>query len=65
MDKDSRFFLKKDFKKYSGKWVAVKNQKIISSDSSIKKALSEAKRKAGNTRFIFAKIPEKNQVLIL
>ena len=65
MDKDFEFFLKKDFRRYAGKWVAIKNKKIIASNLNIKKALSLAKRKTGSESFTFAKIPQKNQTLIL
>ena len=65
LDKDSKFFLDKDFSKYSGKWIAIQGQKIIASNNNIQKALSEARRKVGETQFLFTKIPEKNQVLIL
>lgn len=62
---DSKFFIEKDFTRYSGKWVAIRNQKIIASNSNIKKTLTEAKRKSGQEQFLIAKIPAKNQVLIL
>jgi len=62
---NSKYFIKKDFSRYSGKWVAIHNQKIIASNSNIDIALSDAKRKIGREQFLFAKIPTKNQVLIL
>ncbi|HZX20639.1 MAG TPA: DUF5678 domain-containing protein [archaeon] len=62
---DSKFFIKKDFSRYSGKWVAIRNKKIIASNSNINKALAQAKRKSGEEQFFIAKIPQKNQVLIL
>ncbi len=65
MDSDSKFFLKKDFARYSGKWVAIKGQKIIASDANINNAISAAKKKIGTEQFLFAKIPKKNQALIL
>jgi len=65
MNKDSRFFLKEDFSKHMGNWIAIKNEKIIASNSNIKKTLSKAKKKVGSTDFLFAKIPERNQALIL
>lgn len=65
MNKDSKFFMKEDFSKHAGKWVAIKNEKIIASNSNIKKVLSKAKKEIGSTDFLFAKIPEKNQALIL
>ena len=65
MGSDSKFFLKKDFSRYCGKWVAIKNQKIIASDANINNAISAAKKKLGTRQFLFAKIPKKNQVLIL
>ncbi|MFH1895703.1 MAG: DUF5678 domain-containing protein [archaeon] len=65
MNKDSRFFMKEDFSKHVGKWVAIKNEKIIASNLSIKKTLSKAKKEVGSTDFLFVKIPTKSQALIL
>jgi hypothetical protein len=64
-NKDFQYFLKQDFTKYAGKWVAIYDQKIVSSSNSITDAIEQAKQKYKNKEFLFAKIPAKNQALIL
>lgn len=61
--KESRFFMDTDFSDYSGKWVAISGAKIISSSPNIKKTIKDAK--AQGKEYSLAKIPTKNQVLLL
>ena len=63
--RDSKFFIEKDFTHYSGKWVAIRNQKIIASHVNIDKTLTIARKKVGQAQLFIAKIPQKNQILIL
>lgn len=61
---DYEFFLEKDFSRHAGNWVAIYDRRIVSSSRSIEKAIRDAKRKCSG-KFLFAKIPKKNQALIL
>lgn len=65
MEKEFRFFLNKDFSKYAGSWIAICEERIVSSNKSINKAIKTAKEKCGGKKFLFAKIPKGNQALIL
>ncbi len=62
---NSKFFMENDLTPYAGKWVAILNEIVIASNKNIDKTLNDAKRLAGAEKFLIAKIPEKNQVLIL
>lgn len=64
-DKDLDFLFKNDLTKYSGKWVAISNRKVVSSSKSVKKTMQEARRKSKAKETLYAKIPRKNQSLIL
>ena len=60
------FFLKKkDFSDYYGKWIAVSGSTVISSSSSIQKTIREAQANCNSKEYTLAKIPAKNQILIL
>ncbi|MFH1895346.1 MAG: DUF5678 domain-containing protein [archaeon] len=64
-DKDLDFLFKNDLSKYSGKWVAISNRKIVSSGRNIKNTMTQARKKSRSKETLYAKIPAKNQSLIL
>ncbi len=55
----------KDWSKYSGEWVAICGDKVISNNSDLKKVIEESSKKCGNKKPLFTKIPEKNIAMIL
>jgi hypothetical protein len=57
------YFIKKDFRRYSGKWVAIENDKVISSKRNIGVLLKSVSNNTGNV--VFTKIPDKKQILLL
>ncbi len=64
-DTEFEFFLEHDFRKYSSKWVAISGKKIISSGKSIKKTMTEARKKSKGKETLYARIQNKHQPLIL
>ena len=62
---DFEFFMKKDFSKDAGNWVAICNRKVIASDVNATKVLKVAEKKCNSRKPIFAKIPRRNQIMIL
>ncbi len=62
---NARLVLKSGSSRYSGKWVAIRNQKVIASNEDAGKAFLEAKRKSYEQKFVLARVPEKNQAMIL
>lgn len=63
--KDYNFFLKeKNLSEYSGKWIAICNQKIICSDLKSETLIKKSK-KVCKTKPLFVKIPKKDLALIL
>lgn len=61
--KEFEFFVKTDLRKYSGKYVAIVEDKVVASGNNAKKVFEEAKKKTGKIPTI-AKIP-KEEALIL
>jgi len=49
--------------KYSGKWIAIKNKKILSSGYDGKKVIEEAEKNVKEP--ILVKIPDEGEILIL
>lgn len=54
---------KKTLNKYSGRWIALKNKKILSSGYNIKKVIYGAKKTVEEP--IIVKIPHEKEILIL
>ncbi|OGJ17077.1 hypothetical protein A3K73_01470 [Candidatus Pacearchaeota archaeon RBG_13_36_9] len=61
--KEFEFFVKADLRKYSGRYVAIVDDKVVASGENAKKVFEEAKKKTGKIPTL-AKIP-KEEALIL
>jgi hypothetical protein len=61
--KEFEFFVKADLRKYSGRYIAIVEDKVIASGENAKRVFEEAKMKTGKIPTI-AKIP-KEEALIL
>lgn len=59
----SENFSKRRMNEHSGKWIAIKDKKILSSGANVKIVISEARKKVDEP--ILVKIPKKEEVLIL
>lgn len=60
---DYEWFLKADLSKYSGKWVAIQNKKVIASAKNSATIIKEAKDKFPNKRPFITKIKSKLSIL--
>jgi len=61
MSKDFEYFLKrKDFSEYSGKWIAIHNQRVIAHNVDGEKMFKEIKGR----RCLIVKIPKPNTIMI-
>ena len=58
-----KYFIKNDFRRYSGKWIAIEGNRVISSKRNIGVLVKSVSDKTGNV--VFAKIPDKKQILLL
>lgn len=63
MGKNYEFFMKTDLSHYIGKWIAICNQKIVSSGNDPKQVFQEAKRKCPSERPLLTKVPEKETMI--
>lgn len=59
----SKNFSKRRLSKYSGKWIAIKDKKVLSSGKEIKEVMKKAKKKVEEP--ILVKIPKEREILIL
>jgi len=56
-------FLTADLKRYLGEWVAICDGKVISHDSSFKKAYIEAKRQCPQKRPLLTRVPNQDTMI--
>ena len=63
MEKNYNFFMKTDVSNYIGKWIAICNQKIVSSGKDAKKVFQEAKKKCPKERPLLTKVAEKDTMI--
>ncbi len=53
------FYLKSDFSRYAGKWVAILNNKVVSSGKSFKEVAEKIDKTPDSRKALIARIPEK------
>jgi len=61
--KNYEWYLSQDFSKYSGKWLAIIDQKIIASGKNVEKLINKVKDKYPNKRPFITKIRNKLSIL--
>ena len=61
--KNYEWYLSQDFSKYSGKWLAIIDQKIIASGKNVEKLINKVKDKYPNNRPFITKIRNKLSIL--
>ena len=62
MEKEFQFYLKADLHKYEGKYIAIVDEKIISSGIDSGKVLDEARKKTGKMPLL-VKVPTEDLVI--
>ncbi len=63
MESNYEFFLRTDLSHYMGKWIAICDEKIISSGDDPKKVFAEAKKLHPKHRPLLTKVPEKETMI--
>lgn len=63
MESDYEWYVKTNLSEFSGKWIAIIDKKIVSSNSDAKKLVEEIKEKYPKSKPLIAKVP--NEILIL
>ncbi len=63
--KEFEFYVKTDLSKYSGKYIAIIEEKVVASGSNAKKVLEEAKKKFPNKTPTLAKIPKEEALILI
>ena len=57
------WFLKEDFSRYAGKWLAIIDKKVVASGEDVNKIIKEVKKEYPNKRPFVTKIRDKLSVL--
>ncbi|MFH1053620.1 MAG: DUF5678 domain-containing protein [Candidatus Woesearchaeota archaeon] len=57
------WFLKNDFKDYSGKWLAIIDKKVVASGDNVNIVIKKTKEKYPNKKPFITKIKEKLSIL--
>ncbi len=57
------YYIEADLSAYTGEWVAIVNDKVVSHSRDIKKAYREAKEKYPDKRPLLAKVPEEKALI--
>ena len=57
------WFLKRDFSKYSGKWLAIIDKQVVASGKNANKIISEVKKKYPHKRPFITKVRDKLSIL--
>lgn len=65
MTKNYEYFLKANLSQYAGKWVAIVNQRVVSSGFDAQVVYNEAKRKFPNKKPSIAKIPSGETLILI
>ena len=65
MSQEFEFYSVSDMSEYSGKWIAILGKEVVASGDDLKKVYDEAKEKSGKREPLFARIPDKEEALIL
>ncbi|MBI2652412.1 succinyl-CoA synthetase subunit alpha [Candidatus Woesearchaeota archaeon] len=63
MEQNYEFFMKTDLSSYIGKWIAICNEKIVSSGENPKQVFEQAKKLCPGYRPLLTKIPEKETMI--
>lgn len=58
------WYTESDLSAYSGKWIAISEEKVIASSKSLKKLTEEVSEISSLEKVSFVKIPEKGEALI-
>ncbi|MBI4045159.1 MAG: hypothetical protein HY392_05600 [Candidatus Diapherotrites archaeon] len=58
-------FLKKDFSRHEGEWIAISGARVIAHGKSISKVIAKARKNSKGKEYAYAKVPKKSQALIL
>ena len=58
-------FMKKDFSKYCGEWVALSDDKVVARGSCLRDVLKKSRGIRDGARPVFTKIPEKDKAMLL
>lgn len=63
MEKNYEFFMKTDLSRYIGKWIAICNEKIVSSGDNPKEVFTKAKNLCPGHKPLLTKVPEKETMI--
>ncbi|MBU1198685.1 MAG: succinyl-CoA synthetase subunit alpha [Nanoarchaeota archaeon] len=63
MNNNYNFYMETDVSAYIGKWIAICDNKIVSSGKDVKKVFKEAKEKYPKKRSLVTRVPDKETMI--
>lgn len=63
MEQNYKFYMKTDVSSFIGKWIAVCNEKIVSSGDNPKEVFEKARKLCPGHRPLLTKVPEKETMI--
>jgi hypothetical protein len=63
MDSDYDWFVNADLSEFSGKWVAILNKKVVSSNADARKVAEDIKSKYPDSKPLIAKVSSETMLL--
>lgn len=64
MSNNYKWYIDHDLAEYSGKWIAIRDEKVIASNEDFKKLAKEVTKKFKLSDVFLARIPEKGVALV-
>lgn len=61
---DHKWYMEHDLIEYSGKWVAIRDEKVIAAEEDFKKLVKEVTKRFKLSEVFLARIPEKGVALV-
>lgn len=64
LSKNYEWYLEADTRRYAGRWIAIVDQKVVSSGDDAEKVYKDAKKRYPKKKLSIAKVPS-NEILVL
>lgn len=63
MERNYHYFMEADISSYTGKWIAILEDKVIAHGKNIKEVVSQAQAISKGKKFLLAKVPSKETMI--
>ena len=63
LEQNYNFYLETNLDKYTGEWIAIFENEVISHGKDLKEVVKIAKQKSGNKNFMLARVPSEETMI--